>query len=183
MYRINKGFQAVRTTASFRAIRTSTAVLVLALGAVMIQPAQAEAHLQCEHCRETQINGPNGPVWVHYFWLASTLCDDWPDAESCRACGGSSECHGPEEQTEVTLGRCHQPCAPAFALRDLDQAVTVLAADLDAQTGEILADRVAAETSLVYDARGNAVELVSCRGVLKRWTLAESARPYFAARQ
>ena len=164
------------------ALKTSMAAVVLAIGIAMIWPAQAEAQLQCAHCHQSQINYGDGPIWIHWFDLDSTMCDEWPDAEMCRACGGSSECHDQNpEDDDVLLGKCHQPCAPAFVLRDLDRAVTVLAANVDSQTGPILAGRVAEETSLVYDASGNAVELIGCEGVLKRWTLAESARSYFAA--
>lgn len=163
------------------ALKTSMAALVLALGVAMIRPAQSEAQqLSCKHCVQTQTIRNGEVVWVHWFLLNSPLCDYFPNAESCRACGGASECHGTENTTDVILGKCHNPCTPAFALRDLDRAVTRLAANLDAQNGAILAGKVAGEVSLTYDAPGNAVELIGCEGVVKRWTLAESARSYFA---
>lgn len=167
-------------SAGREALRTSVLAFVLALGAAMIWPAQSEAQLQCLLCHQMQVETERGFVWIHWFDLDSgSACEQWPDTEMCRACGGDSECHDENEESDAILGRCHQSCTPVFALRDLDRAVTVLAAQLDSQTGPILAGRVAEEESLVYDAMANAVELVSCEGVVKRWALGESARSYF----
>lgn len=177
---------------NIRKLASLVLAVALALSGSMLMSAQAEAQgsgPQCLLCHQSMHyedfdrDGKKEWKWIHYFDLESG--DDCAESqgEMCRACGFGSECHGPNESGPVVLGQCHEACLPVVALRELDRTVTtVLAAQLDSQTGPALAERVAAEQGLVYDLAENTLALIGCEGVVKRWTLDESARTYFTPR-
>ena len=166
--------------------------LALGLTGSMLLPTRSDAQEggpQCLLCHQSMVYGDldqdneNEWYWLHAFDLESAEACAESQGEMCKACGWESVCHGmDEEMEEINIGQCHEECIPAFALRDVDRTVTtLLAAQLDSRTGPTLVERVALEPSLVYQVSENAVALIGCEGVVKRWTLDESARTYFAA--
>lgn len=144
---------------------------------------------QCLLCNQVQLHGDvdgDGDeefYWYHAFDLDSGDACEEEQAEMCRACGWESECHTVDDDDDgIGFGKCHEECVSSFVLRDLDrQVTTVLAGQLDSETGPVLAARVASESNLVYQVAENAVALVGCQGVVKRWILDESGRLFFAA--
>lgn len=172
------------------ALKALMVALVLGLTGSIVSPTQSAAQEpQCLLCHQSMHygdldgDGDREWYWVHAFDLNSAGACAESQGEMCRACGYESECHSMTEDTDETnLGQCHEECVPAFALRDVDRAVTtLLAAQLDSRTGPTLVERVASEPSLVYQVSENAVALIGCEGVVKRWALDESARSYFSA--
>lgn len=160
---------------------------MIALLSVGVTPlASQEGGLDCLVCVDFQgPDGEGGWGWYHGFVLNSgSFCDQFPELESCRACGGTSHCHSTADaghHNELSYGRCHQPCAPMFALLELSSEVSQLASSSDSRAIATLAAKIATEPQLEYDHSRNAVRLLDCpSGLVKQeWVLGHVAAPYF----
>lgn len=141
--------------------------------------ATPDPGLQCLLCAELHIPDPDGNgLWLHGFHLGSAeFCEDNPGAGMCRACGDTSECHDwfeleLHEIDPIYVGRCHQPCAPSYVLLELSSEVSQLASRLDTRSMTTLAQMIAREPHLEFDANRNAVQLLECGGGVKQeWTV------------
>lgn len=150
-----------------------------------------EGELQCLLCEEHHVPDGNGDGhWFHGFHLGTAqICEDNPGADLCRACGDTSECHDArlfdrDNPQEVYRGRCHQPCAPSYVLRELSSGVTRLASSSDTRSVTALAQMINGERHLEFDANQQAVRLIECDGgVRQEWIVDPIAELLAAAIQ
>lgn len=157
-------------------------IALLAVGAAPL--AAQGGGLDCLLCIDVQgPDGADGHRWYHGFLLTSgAFCDQNPGLESCRACGGASECHSADDMgpdNETSWGRCHKPCTPTFALLELSSEVSQLASSLDNRAIATLASKIVAEPQLEYDRSRNAVQLLDCSGIVtQEWILGQMVESF-----
>ncbi len=169
---------------------TAVCACTIAFAGNLAQPKTAQAQPWCLLCYETMAYEDGEWYWTHFFnVLSEEVCANDP-GPMCRMCGKTSTCHtgapidedgdGEPDRRDIDRGRCHSVgCMPEFALLDLAREVTTLSANLDSQSGPVLAGRIASEPNLVYDAAQNMVRLMRCEGsVMREWYLDESIRTY-----
>lgn len=114
-----------------------------------------------------------GFVWKHYMDLNSAEQCAQDPGEMCRACGGSSECHGWGDPQD---GECHAACSSG-SLATLNQTVSeLLAATASSQPRAAiltsLAQVVGSSPSLELDIQTGSLKLFDCGGqLLNEWQL------------